>query len=183
MSNMRIIDQIFASFRAFGGRDYGEQVSILEHTLQAAYLAELDNAGAIVIAAALLHDYGHLIQDLPEDCADQGIDAMHEERAAAFLSDYFLPEVVEPVRLHVAAKRYLCALDRTYRMALSPASAQSLELQGGPMDAAERAAFEASPHFAAAVQLRHYDDLAKTPGAWTPDLTHYRPYLEVVLHT
>ena len=181
MSDMRIVDQIFANFEAFGDRDYGEQVSVVEHSLQAAYLAELDDAGVTVIVAAVLHDYGHLIHELPEDCADQGIDAKHEERGAAFLSDYFIPEVVEPVRLHVAAKRYLCAVDQAYRAALSPASAQSLQLQGGPMDAAERAAFEASPHFSVAVQLRYYDDLAKTPGAWTPDLVHYRPYLEAAL--
>jgi [1-hydroxy-2-(trimethylamino)ethyl]phosphonate dioxygenase len=86
------------------------------------------------------------------------------------------------VRLHVAAKRYLCGVDLAYRAALSPASAQSLQLQGGPMDEAERAGFEASPHFAAAIQLRHYDDLAKTPGAWTPDLEHYRLYLGEALH-
>jgi predicted HD phosphohydrolase len=82
----------------------------------------------------------------------------------------------------VAAKRYLCAVDQAYRATLSEASAQSLALQGGSMDATECAVFEASPHFAAAVQLRYYDDLAKTPGAWTHDLTHYRPYLEAALH-
>jgi [1-hydroxy-2-(trimethylamino)ethyl]phosphonate dioxygenase len=182
MSSATIIDQIFATFRALGDQDYGEEVPVLEHSLQAAYLAELDNAGATVIAAAVLHDYGHLIHDLPEDSADRGIDAFHEEHGAAFLADYFIPEVVEPVRLHVAAKRYLCGVDLTYHAALSEASAQSLWLQGGPMGSAERAAFEASPHFAAAIQLRHYDDLAKTPGAWTPGLEHYRPYLEEALH-
>src|SRR4029453_13250228 len=131
------IDQIFVHFQAFGDRDYGEHVSVLEHALQAAYLAELDNASSIVIAAALLHDYGHVIHDLPEDCADQGVDAMHEERGAAFLSDYFIPEVVEPVRLHVAAKRYLCATDDAYFARLSAPSIQSLKLQGGPMNESE----------------------------------------------
>src|SRR5262245_56326806 len=101
MSNHSIIDQIFAMFRQFGDRDYGERVSVLEHTLQTAYAAEQDKAHPRLIAAAVLHDYGHLIHDLPEDCADQGIDSLHEELGAAFLTKYFVPTVTEPVRLHV----------------------------------------------------------------------------------
>jgi phosphonate degradation associated HDIG domain protein len=181
MTHDTIIDQIFATFRERGGRDYGESVSVLEHSLQAAYAAERDGASPTLIAAAVLHDYGHLIHDLPEDCADQGIDSRHEELGAAFLSDHFGPAVAEPVRLHVAAKRYLCAVDPAYRAGLSPASTQSLLLQGGPFDAREIAAFEATPHFADAVRLRRYDDIGKEPGAWTPELEHYRGVLEMAL--
>jgi phosphonate degradation associated HDIG domain protein len=176
-----IIDQIFAVFRERGGRDYGERISVLEHSLQAARAAEQDDASPTLVAAALLHDYGHLIHDLPEDIADQGIDAMHEQLGADFLAAYFVPEVVEPVRLHVAAKRYLCAVDTAYLAGLSPASARSLALQGGPFDAAEITAFESSPHVADAVRLRRYDDLGKQPGMRTPDLEHYRAALEVAL--
>src|SRR5262245_24791430 len=123
MANETVIDEILNTFRISGGRSYGERVSVIAHSLQAAYAAEQDHAWPTLIAAALLHDYGHLIHDLPEDCAEQGIDGMHEERGAAFLADYFIPAVIEPVRLHVAAKRYLCAVDPAYREALSPASA------------------------------------------------------------
>jgi len=176
-----IIDQIFAVFRERGGRDYGECVSVLEHSLQTAYAAEQDGASPTLIAAAVLHDYGHLIHELPEDIADQGIDGLHEQLGADFLAANFVPAVVEPVRLHVAAKRYLCAVDPAYLTDLSPASARSLALQGGPFDAAEIAAFESSPHFADAVRLRRYDDLGKEPSMCTPDLEHYRAALEVAL--
>ena len=176
-----IIDQIFAVFRERGGRDYGERVSVLEHSLQTAYAAEQDGASPSLIAAAVLHDYGHLIHDLPEDIADHGIDGMHERLGADFLAAYFVPAVVEPVRLHVAAKRYLCAIDPAYLTGLSPTSAQSLALQGGQFDAEEIAAFESSPHFADAVRLRRYDDLGKQPGMHTPDLEHYRAALEATL--
>ncbi|MEO7911970.1 MAG: HD domain-containing protein [Roseiflexaceae bacterium] len=181
MTHDSIIDQIFASFRAYGGRDYGESISVLDHSLQAAYAAEQNGAAPALVAAAVLHDYGHLIHDLPEDIADQGIDGVHEAVGAAFLAAYFGPDVIEPVRLHVAAKRYLCAIEPAYLAELSLASAQSLLLQGGPFDAAEIAAFEATPYFFEAVWLRRYDDIAKEPGAWTPDLEHYRGVLMVAL--
>jgi [1-hydroxy-2-(trimethylamino)ethyl]phosphonate dioxygenase len=154
---------------------------VLDHSLQAAYAAEQDGAPATLVAAAVLHDYGHLIHDLPEDIASQGIDSLHEQIGAAFLAAYFGPVVVGTIRLHVAAKRYLCAIDPGYLAELSPASAQSLTLQGGPFDAAEIAAFEAAPHFFDAVRLRRYDDIAKEPGAWTPDREHYRGALVAAL--
>ncbi len=181
MTQDSIIDQIFATFRANGGRDYGENVSVLDHSLQAAYAAEQDGASPTLVAAAVLHDYGHLIHDLPENIADQGIDSLHEQLGAAFLAAYFGPPVVEPVRLHVAAKRYLCAVDPSYLAELSPASAQSRALHGGPFDVVEIVAFEAAPHFFDAVRLRRYDDIAKEPGAWTPDLEHYRGALTASL--
>jgi predicted HD phosphohydrolase len=152
-----------------------------EHMLQSAYAAEQDRAAPTLVAAALLHDYGHFIHDLPEDCAEQGIDSEHEEVARAFLSRYFVDAVVEPIQMHVAAKRYLCAVDPAYLDALSPASILSLHLQGGPLSPAEVEAFERSPYAKDAVRLRKYDDRGKTAGAWTPDLEHYRPYLEAAL--
>ena len=181
MTRNSIIDQIFATFHVHGDRDYGESVSVIDHSLQAASAAEQDGASPTLVAAAVLHDYGHLIHDLPEDIAAQGIDSLHEQLGAAFLAAYFGAAVVEPVRLHVAAKRYLCAVDPSYLAELSPASAQSLRLQGGPFDAAEIVAFEAEPHFFDVVRLRRYDDIAKKPGAWTPDLEHYRGALMAAL--
>jgi len=83
--------------------------------------------------------------------------------------------------MHVAAKRYLCATDPSYLQELSPASLHSLDLQGGPYDAAEVAEFERSPHAEDAVRLRRYDDVGKVAGLATPDLEHYRAVLEAAL--
>jgi gamma-butyrobetaine dioxygenase len=179
--NRSPIDEIFATFRERGTAAYlGEPVSLTEHMLQSARAAELDGAGPPLVAAALLHDYGHLIHHLPEDAAEHGLDTRHEDVAFDFLSQHFGPEIVEPIRMHVAAKRYLCAVDPSYLEALSPASIVSLELQGGPFDHTELTDFESSPHAENAVRLRRYDDAAKTAGAETPDLEHYRSVLEAV---
>jgi len=178
----RVIDDIFATFQARGSAAYlGESVSLAEHMLQSAHAAELDGAPARLVAAALLHDYGHLIHDLPEDSAEHGLDTRHEDVAFDFLSRHFGPEVVEPIRLHVAAKRYLCSVDPSYLDALSPASIVSLELQGGQYDEREVAAFEASPFAQDGVRLRRYDDVGKAEGARTPELEHYRPVLGATL--
>lgn len=181
MNNSPIIDQIFTAFRERGQRSYGEAVTQAEHMLQSATFAEQAGCEPTLIAAALLHDFGHLLHDLGEEIADQGIDAIHEQIGADYLQQYFVSAVTEPGRLHVAAKRYLCTVDPDYFATLSPASVQSLALQGGPMSADEVRAFEASSHFAAAVQLRRFDDLGKIPGMETPPLEHFRPYLEAGL--
>jgi [1-hydroxy-2-(trimethylamino)ethyl]phosphonate dioxygenase len=177
-----VIDEIFRVFREQGSGAYlGEPVSLTEHMLQSALAAERDGAPPRLVAAALLHDYGHFIHDLPADSAEHGVDTEHEEVAHAFLSAHFGPEVAEPVRMHVAAKRYLCATEPSYMAELSPASILSLELQGGPYSQAEVAAFEASPYAEDAVRLRRYDDIGKLPGLETPDLEHYRPVLQAAI--
>ena len=176
------IDTILTTFRSRGAAAYlGEPVTLREHMLQTAHAAELDGAPQELVAAALLHDYGHLVHGGPEDAAEHGIDTEHEEVGFRFLAAHFPPEVVEPVRLHVAAKRYLCAVDPSYLDELSESSKVSLELQGGPMSASEIAAFEALPQFEAACRLRRYDDIGKDPAAATPPLEHYAPVLEAVL--
>jgi phosphonate degradation associated HDIG domain protein len=182
--NVSVVDEIFAVFREYGAEQYlGEQVSMTEHMLQSAYAAEQDGASPALVAAALLHDYGHFIHDLPEDSAEHGVDTQHEEVAHAFLSEHFGPEIAEPIRMHVAAKRYLCAVEPSYLAALSPASIHSLELQGGPYSAAEVAEFERSPFARTAVRLRRWDDVGKVEGLETPDLEHYRPVLEAALRS
>lgn len=179
-----VIDEIFRVFRDYGSEQYlGEPVSMTEHMLQSAYAAERDGAPPRLVAAALLHDYGHFVHEFPADAAEQGIDTRHEEVAHRFLSAHFGPEVAEPIRMHVAAKRYLCAVDPAYLNELSPASIHSLKLQGGPYCAEEVAQFEASPHAGDAVRLRRYDDVGKIAGLTTPDLEHYRPVLEEALLT
>jgi phosphonate degradation associated HDIG domain protein len=177
-----IIQEIFEAFAAHGDQMYiGEPVSMTEHMLQAAYAAEQDGAGQVLVAAALLHDFGHLIHDLPEDAAEHDIDTRHEAVGAAYLSRYFVPAVVEPTRMHVAAKRYLCAVDPDYLSELSAASRLSLRLQGGPFTPDESRAFAAQPFAAEAARLRRYDDAAKIAGAWTPGLEHFRPSLKAGL--
>jgi phosphonate degradation associated HDIG domain protein len=177
-----VLDEIFRVFRERGEGAYlGEPVSLAEHSLQTALAAERDGAHDTLVAAALLHDYGHLIHDLPEDAAERGLDTRHEDIGHAFLGKHFVAEVVEPIQLHVAAKRYLCAVDPAYVAALSPASRVSLELQGGPCGPDEVAEFEASPFAADAVRLRRYDDVGKEPGRETPGFEHYRPALEAAL--
>lgn len=146
-----------------------------QHALQAAWLAEQGGHGDAMIAAALLHDVGHLVHHLGENPADEGIDDMHEELGNAWLVKYFGPEVTEPVRLHVAAKRYLCAAEPDYFAKLSPDSVKSLALQGGPMSAAEVAQFEANPMFREALQLRRWDEQAKVKGLETPPVAHFMP--------
>ena len=170
---MGIVDEIFELYRRRGEATYGEGVTQSEHALQTAWLAEKDGASAALVTAALLHDIGHLLHEAPEDIAEQGIDTRHESLASAWLSQHFGPEVSEPVRLHVAAKRYLCATQPGYWAALSDASKLSLNLQGGPMAAREASGFAASPAAEAAMRLRRWDDEAKIPGLNTPHWTHF----------
>ena len=178
---MSALDEIRAAFAKRGGDTYGEGVSQLEHALQCAACAERDGATPDLIAATLLHDIGHLVHDLPQDIADQGIDTQHESLGSAFLSQHFGPAVTEPVRLHVAAKRYLATTERGYYDLLSQASIQSLRLQGGLMSDEERSRFAKEPFGGDAIRLRRWDDEGKLVGAQTPDLAHFERYVRAVL--
>jgi len=171
--------QIERLFAARGNSQYGgEAVSQAEHALQAATLARDAGADEATIVAALLHDVGHLLHTLANDAPEHGIDDRHEELAARWLAGRFPPAVVEPVQLHVAAKRYLCAVEPAYHAELSPPSQLSLQLQGGPMNASEVAAFERLNWFPCAVVLRRCDDAAKIPGASTPSLADWLPLID-----
>ena len=172
------LDEVLDFYRQHGHRAYGESVTELQHALQAAVFAQQAGEPPLVVAAALLHDYGHLCHDLGEDIAERGVDMRHELLGAKRLAGLFVDEIVDAGRLHVAAKRYLCWKEPGYRESLSPASLQSLQLQGGPMTEVEARAFEREPHFAIAVRVRHYDDLGKVAGMTTPDLDSFRPLLE-----
>ena len=178
---MSVIDEIFALYARRGGATYGEGVTQSEHALQAAMLADQEGASPELVAAALLHDIGHLLHDLPEDIAEQGVDTRHESLASAWLSQHFGPAVTEPVRLHVAAKRYLCAVQPGYFEALSEASKLSLGLQGGPMSVAEAASFRALDWSRDAILLRRWDEAAKEAGRHTPAFRHFRAALQRAL--
>ena len=179
---MGAIDEILKLFDTRGDEAYfGEPVSQKEHALQAAYQAEQEGAPRSLVVAALLHDIGHLAHNLPEDIADRGLDARHESAGEAWLARHFPPEVTEPVKLHVAAKRYLCKTDSEYLAQLSPTSVQSLALQGGPFSDSEVREFEQHRYFREAIRLRHWDDRAKIPSLNVPGLEHYRGVLELSL--
>jgi phosphonate degradation associated HDIG domain protein len=169
-----LIAKIEALFRRRGACQYeGERregVTALAHALQCAQLAEWAHADNSLVAAALLHDLGALMDGGP---AEDWRDDQHESRALPLLASGFGATVLEPIRLHVQAKRYLVATDPAYEAGLSPASRHSLALQGGPMRAEEQLRFMARPHAAAALQLRRWDDLAKIPGKRTPPLDYY----------
>ena len=162
-----------------GERNYGlSLVNQRAHALQAALLAEQAGASSALITAALLHDIGHMVHDLGEDPAASGIDDRHEALGESFLAQYFGPDVTEPVRLHVAAKRYLCGVEPDYASRLSGDSVRSLALQGGPMSPAEADAFAALPGATDAVRLRRFDEGAKVKGLTTPPVAHFLQYLQ-----
>ena len=177
-----IVPFIADIFARRGAESYlGEAVTMSEHMLQGALLAEEAGADETLVAAALLHDIGHYTNEFGEDYIDQGIDNLHDEAGARVLEGFFPPVVVACVRLHVAAKRYLCATDPAYFGKLSPASVATLKLQGGPMNEAEVGEFRANPYYAEAVQVRLWDEGGKVPGRTTPAFDHYAPVLQRVI--
>lgn len=164
-------------FAQRGDLSYGEDVSQLEHALQTAHHARMDDAPPALVAAALLHDVGHMLQKAGENAAELGIDTRHEHIGAGYLARAFGPEVTEPIRLHVAAKRYRVTVEPAYLQGLSKASLQSLALQGGPMSESEVEAFLATPAARPALRLRGYDEAGKVPDAEVADFDSYRDLL------
>jgi phosphonate degradation associated HDIG domain protein len=161
-------------FHTKGGEQYsGEPVSQLQHALQSAQQAEEEGADAELVTAALLHDLGHLLHELGETPSLRGVDDVHQYRALPFLRGLFPERVLDAIKLHVDAKRYLCATRPGYWEALSADSKRSLVLQGGVFDAPQVSAFEALPFAQDAVRLRLWDDLAKKAEHATPPLAHY----------
>jgi phosphonate degradation associated HDIG domain protein len=175
------ISDICILFARKGGRAYdGEPVTQLEHALQTANRAQEDGAAPPLIAAALLHDLGHLLNDQGESPTLRGVDDLHQYAALPFLRALFPDDVLTPIQLHVDAKRYLCATRDGYYHSLSADSKRSLVLQGGVFTAEQARAFIAQPHADGAVRVRLWDDLAKVPGAVTPPLAHFIVMLEAV---
>jgi phosphonate degradation associated HDIG domain protein len=176
---MDIINRIAVMLEKNGTDLYGgEAVTQTQHALQCAALAEKDGASAHLITASLLHDIGHVLDPEFEAALERDEDLYHEDMGEEFLAEWFDDAVTQPVKLHVAAKRYLCAVNRDYFSTLSPSSVHTLRLQGGPMSDAEVQEFESNPHHKEAVRLRVWDDLAKDPDMETPPLPHFMAYVE-----
>lgn len=179
-----IVDFIADIFTRRGAESYlGENVTMSEHMLQGALLAEQAGASDTMVAGALLHDIGHYTNEFGDDYIEQGIDNLHEEAGAQVLAPFFPTAVTDCIRYHVAAKRYLCATDPEYFAKLSDASVKTLGLQGGPMSADEVAAFAQNPNLAAILQVRIWDDQGKVPGLPTPEFAHYAPLLQRVVNS
>jgi len=179
------VDEIFELYERWGAGTYDEELRQLDHGLQTAALARSAGAPAALVAAALLHDVGHLLD--MADTADEGggprdktTDRRHEARGAAWLSGLFGPAVTAPIALHVRAKRYRVTVDPAYAAVLSEGSTASLERQGGRLRPDEVTAFEANPGWQDAVSLRGWDDAAKVDGLVIPGLDTYRPLLEAL---
>ncbi|MEU9865357.1 phosphonate degradation HD-domain oxygenase [Streptomyces sp. NPDC047971] len=182
---MNPLDILAALFDGEGSAAYlGEAVTQAQHMLQAGALAETAGAPPHLIAAALLHDVGHFRGTVTgRDLMEHGTDNRHSHTGADWLGQWFGPEVTEPVRLHVAAKRYLCAVEPGYADLLSEASVHTLAVQGGPMTDAQARAFAAHPGAGDAVAVRRWDEQAKDPDLPTPDFDHFRSLLAGLLLT
>lgn len=182
LSPESIVDFIGDIFSRRGAESYlGEQVTMSQHMLQGAFRAEESGAKDELIAAALLHDIGHYTSEFPEDALEKGVNNYHDTAGAAVLAPFFPKVVVDCVRHHVAAKRYLCAIDPGYFDRLSEASVHSLGLQGGPMSEDEVTAFRKNPNLDDILQVRFWDEDGKDPDLKTPPFEHYAPILQRVV--
>ncbi len=171
-------------FHRRGAESYlGENLTIAEHMLQSAKLATEAGSTTDIIVAALLHDVGHYTHEFPENAADLGIDSQHDEAGAAVLAPWFPKTVVDCVRLHVDAKRYLCATEPEYFASLSDASKHSLSLQGGPMSSDEVAVFAQQSNLTAILNVRRWDDQAKVPGLEAGAFSDYLPQIQAVVES
>ena len=165
-----------------GGEEYlGEPVTMAEHMLQGAAIAEQNGQDEIIIVSALLHDIGHFTSEFGTFTMDDTEDRYHEEAGAKVLEQFFPTVVTDCVRYHVAAKRYLCATKPEYFKRLSEASIHSLNLQGGPMNADEVAEFEANPNLKEIIAVRYLDEAGKRADMETPDYWHFAPMVQRIV--
>ena len=173
---MNIIDKIISNFINNKSLYIGEKVTMTEHMIQSAMLAEKNNCSSSLICASLLHDYGHFILDNPDKLVNQKEDGKHEDVAYRYLKKYFKKNVVEPIKIHVKAKRYLARNQKYYRI-LSQASKVSLHLQGGVMNEEESEKFEKEKFFDDAIRLRKFDEAAKKTSIKMKNINDYKSLL------
>ena len=172
----KIIEKIIKNYKTNKSLYIGEKVTITEHMIQTAMLAEKNNSSSSLICASLLHDYGHFILDDPDELVNRKKDGRHEEIGYQFLKKYFVSDVVEPIKNHVKAKRYL-ARNQKYYQILSEASKTSLSLQGGVMDNLEAKEFEKEHFFDNSIKLREFDEGAKKNGLKIKSIDEYKDLL------
>ncbi|UWP95346.1 HD domain-containing protein [Aliiroseovarius crassostreae] len=174
-----IVEFIGGIFERRGGEEYlGEPVTMAEHMLQGATIAEQNGQSEEIIVGALLHDIGHFTSEFGTYHPDDTEDRHHEDAGAEVLERFFPSVITDCVRYHVAAKRYLCATKPEYFKRLSPASAHTLELQGGPMNAEEVAEFAANPNLKEIIAVRYLDEAGKRDDMETPDYWHFAPMVQ-----
>ncbi len=182
LSRENVVAFLADIFERRGSEAYlGEPVTMAQHMLQGATMAEAQGLPEDVIVAALLHDIGHFTSEFGTYHPDDTQDRHHEDAGAEVLSDFFPSVVIDCVKYHVAAKRYLCATRPSYFDRLSEASVHTLSLQGGPMDADEVAAFEANPNLKKIIQVRYLDEAGKLPDMETPSFSHFAPMVQRVV--
>ena len=170
---MNIVDEIINKYQNNNSLYIGEKVTMTDHMIQTAMLAEENHSTESLICACLLHDYGHFIIENPDQLVSKSVDGKHEDIGFNFLKNYFKPEVVEPIKLHVQAKRYLCR-NNSYWNILSEASKVSLKLQGGIMKDSDAKIFVSSKFHGDAILLRKYDDEGKMPNIKMKKINEYR---------
>lgn len=182
LTHENIVAFIGDIFERRGGEEYlGEPVTMAEHMLQGATIAEEQGLDELIIVATLLHDIGHFTSEFGTFTMDDTEDRFHEEAGARVLERFFPSVVTDCVRFHVAAKRYLCATKKEYFDRLSEASVHSLNLQGGPMTEEEVAEFELNPNLREIIQVRYLDDAGKRDDMQTPDFAHFAPMVQRVV--
>jgi len=182
LNKNNIVEFLLDIFERRGADSYlGEAVTMSEHMLQCAECAAADGADSELIAAALLHDIGHYTNEFPDDALEQGIDNHHDSAGGSILAGFFSERISECVRLHVLAKRYLCAVEADYFAKLSPASVHTLNLQGGPMSKAEISEFTANSYHQDAIRVRRWDEAGKTKGVITRNIRDFEPLLQSLL--
>ena len=171
-----IIEKIIKNYNNNTSLYIGENVTISEHMIQSAMLAEKNNSTSNLVCSSLLHDYGHLILENPDEMVSQKKDDMHEMIGYNFLKNHFIEDVVEPIKNHVKAKRYL-ARNNNYYQILSQASKVSLNLQGGVMKDDEAKEFEKEKYFQDSIKLRRFDEGAKKIGLKVKSIEDYKDLL------
>ena len=177
---MNVIEKIIDKFQNNKSLYIGEKVTIAEHMIQSAMMAEKTKSKDTLICSCLLHDYGHFILDDPDELVREKKDGKHEDVGYEYLKKYFKEEIVEPIKNHVLAKRYL-ARDQKYFNLLSPASITSLKLQGGLMSDDEAQTFEKNKYFKDSIKLRRFDESAKNEGVKIKDIIEYKSLLQASL--
>ena len=173
---MNIIDQIISNYSNNKSLYIGEKVTMSEHMIQTAMLAEKTNCSSNLVCSSLLHDYGHFILENPDNLIAKDEDGKHEDVGCTFLEKYFIKDVLGPIKYHVKAKRYLAREEKYYKL-LSEASKISLKLQGGVMSNEEAENFERSKFFKNSIKLRKFDEIAKKPGLKVKSINEYKNLL------